>query len=110
MTTTTALACVPGAIPAAERGAHFALIERLLTTQLRERRPLDTGYALRFDADAFDDLTRWLGNERRCCPFLSISLELTPNGGPVWVRLSGPEGTRAFLDAEIPALATTLSH
>jgi hypothetical protein len=106
----TPLACVPGAIPAAERGAHFALIERLLGTRLRERRALETGYALRFDADAFDDLARWLGNERRCCPFLTIALELAPDGGPVWVRLTGPEGTRDFLDAEIPALATTLSH
>ena len=27
--------------------------------------------------------------------------------GPLWVRLTGPAGTRAFLDAELPALAST---
>ena len=71
------LACVPGALP--------------------------DGYAYRFDADAFDDVARWVANERRCCPFLTFALELSPEGGPLWARLTGPEGTRAFLDAELPA-------
>jgi len=102
------LACVPGAIPAAERPAHFALITRLFTAAARERRDLSggaEGYAFRFDADAFDDLARWVTNERRCCPFLSFALELAPDGGPLWLRLTGPAGTRAFLDAELPASA-----
>jgi hypothetical protein len=98
------LACVPGAIPAPERPAHFGLISRLFTEALRERRatPDVDGYAFRFDADAFDDLARWATNERRCCPFLTFALELSPDGGPIWVRLTGPEGTREFLDAELP--------
>ena len=102
MTTTTPLACIPGAIPAGERRAHFALLSRLFGAELRERREVPGGCAYRFDADAFDDVARWAANERRCCPFLTFTLELAPDEGPLWVRLTGPEGTRAFLEAELP--------
>jgi len=95
------LACVPDAIPAAERRAHFALLERLFTAELRERRTLDDGYAYRFDTAAFDDLARWIVHERRCCPFLRFTLDIAPADGPLWVSLTGPEGTHAFLDAEL---------
>jgi hypothetical protein len=110
MTATTPLACVPGAIPAAERRAHFALLARLFTEAVRERRDATggagggaEGYAFRFDADAFADLARWIANERNCCPFLTFAIELAPDGGPIWMRLAGPAGTRELLDAELPA-------
>jgi len=96
------LACVPGAIPASERDAHFALLRQIFGEQVRERRRLADGYAFRFDADTFDEIARFAANERRCCPFLAFTLELAPNEGPIWLRLTGPAGTHAFLDAEIP--------
>jgi hypothetical protein len=97
------LACVPGAIPAMERAAHFARLTRLFTTDVRERVETADGYAFRFDADAFDELARWITLERRCCPFLDFTIHVAPEGGPVWVRIIGPAGTREFLDAELPA-------
>ena len=102
-TSTPPLACVPGAIPAAERAAHFARLERLFTSDVRERQTLPDGYAFRFDAGAFDELARWIAYERRCCPFLRFELALAPDDGPIRLRLTGPEGTHAFLDAELPA-------
>lgn len=95
------LACVPGAIPEAERPLHFALIRRLFDETVEEREPIPNGYAFRFPADALEPLSRFLLNERKCCPFLSFALEAAPAGGPVWLRLAGPEGTRDFLDAEL---------
>lgn len=107
--TTLPLACVPGAIPAGDRRAHFALAARLFREAARDRRELPgglpdaaEGYAFRFDADAFDDAARFVANERRCCPFLTFALDLAPAGGPLWLRLTGPVGTRAFLEAELP--------
>jgi len=94
------IACVPGAIPVEERSAHFALLTRIFRTMLLEQREIPNGYAYRFDASAFDDLTRWITNERRCCPFLAFAVELAPDDGPITVRLTGPEGTREFLDVE----------
>lgn len=49
------LACVPGAIPAEERPAHFELIRRLFDSA-RETRPLQDGYAFAFDPNALMDL------------------------------------------------------
>jgi hypothetical protein len=97
------LACVPGAIPADIRHAHFARLSRLFTASVRERSTLADGYAYRFDASAFDELASWITHERRCCPFLRFALEVTPGDGPLLLRLTGPAGTHAFLDAELPA-------
>ena len=100
------LACVPGAIPAEERPEHGRLLSRLFGTAARERHDVPLGYAYRFDADAYDDLARWIRNERRCCPFLAFSLELAPDDGPIWLTLAGPDGTPGFLEAELTPLPT----
>lgn len=102
---TVPLACVPGAVPDAERPAHFERLTRLFTTAVRERRELPDGRAYQFGADAFDELAHWITHERHCYPFLRFALDLAPDDGPIWLRLTGPEGTRAFLDAELPAPA-----
>jgi len=96
-----ALTCVPGAIPAEERPGHFALLARLFSEAVRERQVIPGGYAFRFEPEAFDQVARFVANERRCCPFLSFTLELSPDAGPLWLRLSGPAGTRKFLDAAV---------
>ena len=97
------LACVPGAIPQAERSAHFDLLTQL-GSRVHDKRELSDGYAYCFDARDFDDVARWIANERRCCPFLRFVVELESGGGPMWVRLTGPGGTRDFLDAEFPQM------
>lgn len=96
------LACVPHAIPAAERAAHFELVESLFAPTAEARCALPDGYAFRFPADALERLGRFVMNERKCCPFLAFSIEAGPGDGPVWLRITGPEGTREFLEAELP--------
>ena len=98
------LACVPGAIPAAERPGHFERSRRLFAA-VKEREVLANGYAVRFDPERLSDIALFIEHERHCCPFLAFTLELRPNGGPVWLRLTGPIGTRAFLEAELPGLS-----
>jgi hypothetical protein len=68
---------------------------------VREKVELDDGYALRFDPGELDDIARFVHNERRCCPFLAFSVEQHADGGPLWLRMRGPEGTRPFLEAEL---------
>jgi hypothetical protein len=58
------------------------------------------GYAFRFAPDAFADVARFVANERKCCPFLDFEIA-AESAGPVWLRLTGPAGTRAFLEAEL---------
>ena len=98
---TIPLTCIPGAIPASERSAHFALVSRLFGEAAREKQDLPDGLAFRFEADAFEEIARFVAKERRCCPFLAFAVEVSPDAGPLWVRMTGPVGTREFLDAEL---------
>jgi len=98
---TRALACVPDAIPPAERTAHFARGCRLVHELAEERIDLANGYALRFGADALDEVVRFVANERKCCPFLDFELTIGAASGPVWLRMTGPAGTREVLAAEL---------
>lgn len=95
------LACVPGAIPAADRAVHLALAKQLFERMARARKELRDGYAFQFDASALESVARFIENERRCCPFMTFELELPPESGPLRLRMTGPEGTRAVIDAEL---------
>jgi hypothetical protein len=98
---TPALACVPAAIPAAERKAHFQLARDLFTKRVTQRVTLPQGYGFCFDCSAFDDVARFVANERKCCPFLTFEMELASQSGALWLRMTGPEGAREVLDAEL---------
>lgn len=37
--------------------------------------------------------------ERQCWRFLRFEITTEPDGGPIWLNLSGPDGTREFLSA-----------
>lgn len=54
---------------------------------------------MRFPGEAvwLEDLARLVVMERACCPFLRMELVAEPEAGPVWLKLRGPEGTKAFL-------------
>ena len=95
------LVCVPSAIPARERAQHFMLARKLLTTQAVARADLPDGYAFRFMPDILAELLRFIDNERKCCPFLTFHLQIGPQAGPIWLRMTGPEGTREVLRAEL---------
>lgn len=95
------LACVATAIPSAERASHFTLARRLFAELAKERKEFPSGYAFRFDADELETVTRFIANERKCCPFMTFAVEVAPESGPVWLRMTGPEGTREVLDAEL---------
>jgi hypothetical protein len=66
---------------------------------LLETKELDEGYAYRFPADGnwITELAQLITFERQCCPFLRFNLRLEPAEGPIWLELTGPEGTKDFL-------------
>jgi hypothetical protein len=92
------LACDLGAFDAAERELHEASGERLLQAVLAVEE-LPDGYALRLPArdDAIRLSADFIAYERRCCPFFNFNLEVAPDGGPVWLRISGRAGVKAIL-------------
>ena len=99
------LACNPYAIPASKRLGHFALARRLFTKMAKERTELPAGFAFRFDSDALESLARFVVNESKCCPFIDFEITLGADSRELWLRMTGPEGTREVLQAEL-----NLSH
>jgi hypothetical protein len=67
-----------------------------------EARELQDGYAYCFPSEnqQLSEIASMIELERQCCPFLRFRLTVEPNGGPVWLELTGPAGTKQFL-AEI---------
>ena len=43
-------------------------------------------------------LASMIDAERRCCPFLRFQVVSEPDNGPIWLEVTGPAGTREFLD------------
>ena len=104
--------------PSARKGSPFYCNRLALTPQLRKRhfeqlgpklrslrksvRELKNGYEFEFPGDTatYQLLTEWAIQERLCCPFFDISLRLEPEGGPLWLQLSGRQGTKEFIKVD----------
>src|SRR5437763_3465020 len=96
-------ACDLGAFAPAQLRRKEELGSRLWAS-VQETRELPDGYAFRLPADGASLQTagEWVALERMCCPFFSFGVEAEREGGPVWLRLTGREGVKQFIRAELP--------
>ena len=74
-----------------------------LARRRQEARWLSEGVALRYSSEqgTLALLAEFIQLERQCCPLLRFQLTVEPGGGPIWLELTGPPGTREFLAHEI---------
>jgi hypothetical protein len=66
-----------------------------------EHDELYDGHRLRF-ASARDTLPligRAVEAVRECCRFLRVQISVEPDGGPIWLALTGPSGTSECVSA-----------
>jgi hypothetical protein len=86
--------------PAALKARREGLLSDLLR-RAEERQELAAGHRLRFAAteDTLTAIVRTVEAERQCCRFLRFQLTVEPDGGPIWLELTGPAGTREFISA-----------
>ncbi len=86
-------------LSAPERRARQAALQATVFAEARQAQELADGYALQFAGDAAQtaQLLDFITFERECCPFFTFELHFEPDHGPVWLRLRGPEGTKAFV-------------
>jgi hypothetical protein len=72
---------------------------RTLRARAREVREIAGGWSIRFAAEdqLLDELMRFIQMERKCCSFLRFGLVVTPGEGPVWLEMTGPDGTEDLL-------------
>jgi hypothetical protein len=89
------------AIPPEKRAAHHALIHRLITEAVEEVSELPDGLAFGFRAEEYDAVCEFVGRERLCCPFLTFALDVSPHRGPLRLRLTGADGVKDFIRAEL---------
>jgi len=103
ITTTTTqsempIACNPHAVPAEQR-ERWMTVGTQMYAAVQEVQELPHGYAFRLptDPEMLLLVAEDLNMERLCCPFLRFTLEIEPNGGPFWLRFTGAEGVKEFL-------------
>ena len=92
------IACNLTAIDVAQRERHRMVVKQLGTVK-QETQELSDGYAFRFAAESSLCLlvAEFITLERLCCPFFTFVLEVEAEGGPLWLRMTGREGVKQFI-------------
>lgn len=95
-------ACNMEAIKSDQRQQHIATARQLFRA-VKSIRELPDGYAFHLpdESDTLRLLTEFVSLERLCCPFFGFTIEIEPEGGSVWLNLTGREGVKPFIRAEI---------
>jgi hypothetical protein len=82
---------------------QFASVTEALFAAAQETRELENGFAFRLQNQPGQlvQVAKFIERESQCCPFLHFSLEVKPASGPVWLQMTGTEGVKDFLRAEL---------
>lgn len=97
-----ALACDLSAFTPEQREHHIAQAPLLFAT-VQEVRELPDGYSFRVPeaADVLAQIADFIAYERLCCPFFNFGLTVEPYGGAIWIHLSGEDGVKELIQAEM---------
>lgn len=95
-------ACDMSAIEPDRRAEHMATINELFRA-VEEMRELPSGYSFRLanESQVLLKAAQFIALEKLCCPFFGFAIEVEPEGGAVWLSLTGREGVKPFIMAEI---------
>ena len=95
---TLPVACDRTAIAPEARDRWQTVINNLYSL-VEDITELPDGYALRLPGgdDVLTLAVEHIAFERLCCPFLRFTLEVEPNHGPTWLRLTGDAEAKEFL-------------
>ena len=90
------------AIAPEQRGTYIAAIERLFCSA-QNMRELPDGHAFELpnESDVLLTAAQFITLERRCCPSFGFGIEVEREGGSVWLSLTGRQGVKPFIMAEI---------
>ena len=99
-------ACNAKALSPVERAHHKQLTEKLLAAR-KATVETEKGYEFQYSPSTVSiaELADWVVAEGKCCPFLDFHIDLEQEGKLACLRLTGPEGTKAFIQSEFQALA-----
>ena len=99
------VACDLMAMDAIQR-ERYGELRRMLGEVFLEVRDLPDGYAFGHSSEPSVVLAvaEYVTLERLCCPFLDFRIELGRGGGPLWLPMTGGEGTKEVLGAALGAV------
>jgi len=107
MTATTntgpAFACDLTRLSAADRERLIAIC-RDVFAQASQVRTLPDGYAIGFEDASPELVTRageFIALDRQCCGFLRHELLSEPDGGTIWLRLTGAPGAKELIRTDL---------
>jgi len=92
-------ACNVRAMNATERIRYQELTKTLMTAT-DEKKELPNGFGFRLPPSSLMTVAEWVRLERKCCPFFTFVMEQSRDEGPLWLRITGAEGVKAFIRAE----------
>jgi hypothetical protein len=95
------IACIPRAMNDKQLIRHKQLMKQIQNS-VEEVKELSNGYGFRFSSKStsFLELAEFITLERLCCPFFNFALELEPDEGPLWLKITGRPGVKEFVQAE----------
>ena len=95
-------ACNRTALDPVKRKRHFDELGPLLSSKILGVHELADGYEFSFPPDerTVGEVAEWVAGERSCCPFFDIAMHMEPEGGRFWLRLTGRNGTKQFLEVD----------
>ena len=93
------IACDPNALAPDQQEYWVKEIVPKLYSAVQEIQELPNGWAWRLPStpEILLLVAEDLNMERLCCPFVHYTLEIEPNQGPFWLRMTGSEGVKGFL-------------
>jgi len=93
--------CNLKALSMKERARHMQLTYEIERGRV-ETVEMANGFAFRFQDGTISlaELAEWVSAERKCCPFFDFEIELQGNNGPLWLKLRGKDGVKAFMRSE----------
>ena len=95
-------ACDMDALAPDERPMHLVVISRVFG-RVENIVELQNGYAflLADGPNVLSDVAEFISRERLCCPFFGFSLDVEPEGGSVRLLVTGREGVKPFIQADL---------
>ncbi|MDX3917155.1 MULTISPECIES: hypothetical protein [Olivibacter] len=74
-----------------------------LKNQVLEKKELSNGYTYKFKGDdnVLTELTEFIKTERLCCDFFDFGIRIAGDASTTWLSITGPEGTKTFIDTEL---------
>lgn len=99
------IVCNMTALSLEEREMHMAT-SRELFSNVQTIQELPSGYEFRLgdEPSSIVQAAEFISLEKLCCPFLNFAMEVQPEGGPVWLRLTGREVVKDFIREEVSGL------